>query len=107
MFGRNNNRFYRSYVDAWRAAAFADVAYAVRRNVIVLMVLAALDLLVLDGYWLVWPVRAVDVFLVWNTWGWLRFRSGLRNGRVFPPDQPEPPRPPFGGPDNGRGWRHG
>ncbi|MGW4829760.1 hypothetical protein ACWEOG_19410 [Amycolatopsis japonica] len=104
MFGRNNNRVYRSYVDAWRAAVVADASYAIRRNVIVLMVLAALDLLVLNGHWLIWPIRAVDVYLVWNTCGWLSFRSDARRGRIFPPEQPQPP---FGGPDDGRGWRHG
>lgn len=105
MFGRNRGgRFYLSYVEAWRASAVADAGYAVRRNVILVATLLGLDLLVLDGSWLVWPVRAVLVWLGWNTYGWVRFRSGVRQGRIFPPEQP---RPPFGGPDEGRGWRHG
>ncbi|WP_037321463.1 hypothetical protein [Amycolatopsis orientalis] len=104
MFGRDHNRFYTSYVDAWRAAAVSDAAYAIRRNVIVAATLVALDLLVLDGNWLTWPVRAVLVWLGWNSAGWWSFRRKIRQGRIFPPEQP---RAQFGGPDEDRGWRHG
>ncbi|MFD5245671.1 hypothetical protein ACFWIW_14055 [Amycolatopsis sp. NPDC058340] len=101
MFGRNR---YLSYVEAWRATALGDAGYAIRRNIIVVATLVGIDLLVLDGSWLAWPVRAVLLYLGWNTYGWLRFRSRVRRGLIFPPEQP---RSPFGGPEEGRGWRHG
>ncbi|OLZ56090.1 hypothetical protein [Amycolatopsis keratiniphila] len=107
MFGRDNDFGFSSYADYvawWRVSALRNVSYAVRRNIIVAAALLGIDLLVLDGYWLAWPVRAVVVFLGWNTWRWLRFRSGIRQGRVYPDryslnfsDRP----------DDGRGWRHG
>ncbi|WP_410580273.1 hypothetical protein [Amycolatopsis sp. lyj-108] len=101
MFGRNP---YLSYVEAWRVTALGDAGYAIRRNLIVALALLGLDLLILNGFWLVWPVRAVVLWLGWNTWRWLRFRTGVVRGWIVPPGQP---RPPFGGPDEGRGWRHG
>ncbi|RSN32230.1 hypothetical protein DL990_20145 [Amycolatopsis sp. WAC 01416] len=107
MYGRDTNFGYLSYaayVAAWRAAATGNAGYAIRRNIIVAMALLGLDLLVLDGFWLAWPVRAVVVFLGWNTWRWLRFRSGVLRGRIYPDRHS---RNFYGGPDERGGWRHG
>ncbi|MFJ8912336.1 hypothetical protein [Amycolatopsis sp. NPDC102389] len=84
MFGRNR---YLSYVEAWRATALADSGYAIRRNIIVAAALLGIDLLVLDGYWLAWPVRAVVLYLVWNTCRWAKFRSKARRGVIFPAEE--------------------
>ncbi|MEU9686146.1 hypothetical protein [Amycolatopsis japonica] len=107
MFGRDNNFGYSSYaqyVELWRAAATGNAGYAIRRNIIVAMALVGIDLLVLNGFWLAWPVRAVVVWLGWNTWRWWRFRSGILSGRIYP-DRFS--RNVHGGPDERRGWRHG
>ncbi|MBB5852505.1 hypothetical protein ACFQ05_04390 [Amycolatopsis umgeniensis] len=104
MFGRDRNQVYRSYEDAWRAAAIADSSHAIRRNVVIVLVLMAADLLLLHDTWLIWPLYALAVWTVWNTCGWAVFRHKVRQGLIWAPERP---LPPFGGPAQDGGWRHG